>query len=94
MNFAATPSTRELIDALRVVGGVLGEGACYSTGSRFHFRLDGPWTLAVSAYSGQRFRLEACHRGVPRATLMCLAGDRERLKPLAGASRAEALALV
>ena len=94
MNAAPTPTTRDLIDTLRLVGHLLGEGVCYTIGSRFHFRLDGPWTLALSAQSANRYRVEACHMGVPRATLWCLAGDRQRLEDLALAARSEALALV
>lgn len=93
MNRADPPNTRELLIALRAVGALLGEGACYAVGSRFHFRLDGGWTLAVSADSGRRFRVEACHRGVTRATLWSHASDRARLVALARSARDEALAL-
>lgn len=91
---AAPPTSRRLVQALRLVRATLGE-PCYAVdGGEFRFRLSGPWSLAISPESAGRLRVSACHRGTPVATLWCLASDRDRLADLALAAQREATALV
>jgi hypothetical protein len=90
---ASRPTDRQLLDALRLTGSLLDED-CWLVGGSFHFRLDGPWSIAISTESAGRFRVAACHRATPVATLWCLAGDRDRLADLVLTARAEAQALV
>lgn len=76
-----------------MVGSLLDE-ECWLLDGRFHFRLDGPWSIAISTESAGRFRVSACHHATPVATLWCLAGDADRLADLVLGARAEAQALV
>lgn len=89
-----SPTTRRLIDALRAVGGVLGEDVAYVYEGRFHFRLDSRWSVALSPESAGRFRLDACYGGRILATMWCLADDEDRLAALALSARREVEALV
>jgi hypothetical protein len=88
------PTIRELADALRLTGDLLGvERADYCFDGRFRFELDGDWSLVISPDSAGRFRLDACCRSRVRATLWCLAGDRARLEILVLSARQEVAAL-
>lgn len=88
-----TPTTRETIDALRRVGATLDTSVAYHLDGRFHFALSGDWSLALSPDSAGRFRLDACYRAVPVASLWALARDTERLDRLVLSASAEAAAL-
>lgn len=88
------PNIREIVEALRLVGATLDAGAAYWLDGRFHFTLDGDWTLAISPDSAGRFRLDCCHLSRPCASLWVLARDRTRLERLVRSASAEAAALV
>lgn len=66
--------------ALERVGQLLGRDVCFAYQHRFHFQLrrDG-WTIALSAESAGRFRLEACRWSRPVVTLWVLEDDDARL---------------
>lgn len=87
------PTDRSLIAALRFAGDVLGSPAAYVLDGRYHFRLDGRWSVAISPESAGRFRVDVCTGGEIRATLWTLAGDRDRLADLVLSAQAEVLAL-
>lgn len=87
------PPDKHLITALRLTGRVLGTDAAYALDGRFHFPVDGPWTLALSPDDAGRFRLSAFYGRTEVATLWCLERDRRRLADLALDLRREIAAL-
>lgn len=87
------PSMLQTVEALIAIRDALDEQCCYQIGGRFHFRLNAVWTVALSADSAGRFRIEACYCGRPLATMWALAGDLDRIADLALAARSEVLAL-
>lgn len=88
------PTLRELAGVLKLVGAVLDRPSVnYRFDGRFAFRLDAGWSLVISADDAGRWRVEVCRGGRVRATMWCLADDRERLAELAAAARDEAVAL-
>lgn len=72
-------------DALIVVADVLGHNVCWLLEDRFHFLLDDGEcaTLAVSADSAERVRLEAWHGRRVIGTVWTLAHDHARLAAIA-----------
>lgn len=89
----APPTTRETIDALRHLSSVLEIDCAYALRGRFHFPLPDDWSLALSADSAGRFRLEACVRSSPMSTLWVKASDDCRLEAVAVALQDEVLTL-
>lgn len=88
------PSLRTFARTLRLVSGLLDvTEADYCFEGRFRFRLDGGWSLVVSADDAGRFKFEACYRSRVRARMWCLAEDRARLEALVLSARDEAAAL-
>lgn len=88
------PSLKTTGRTLRLVGRLLGAAhADYCFEGRFRFRLEGEWSLVVSADDAGRFKFEACHRSRVKARMWCLAGDRPRLEALVLSVRDEAAAL-
>lgn len=77
------PSTDELDEALTSVAATLDRWMAYYVEGAFHFPLGGGWTIAVSAESAGRFKIDACHRTVPRSTMWVLAQDHARLASVA-----------
>lgn len=88
------PTTAETVSTLKLAGHLLGATeAAYCFEGRFRFELGGEWSIVISPDDAGRFRLDACHRSRPRATMWCAAADRARLRALVLAARDEALAL-
>lgn len=87
------PNDRQTVEALIAIRDALDQPCCYHLAGRFHFQLDGSWTLALSAESAGRFRIACCRSGRPAATMWALAGDLDRLADLARRARVEVLAL-
>lgn len=85
----ATPSDGAVFQALLAVGNALGRRYAYWHAGVYHFVLAENWTLALSAESADRFRIDACFRGTPRATFWSLASDRERLASIVVQAEAE-----
>lgn len=79
----ATPSDADVFQALIAVGGALGHRYAYWHAGAYHFTVTDGWTIALSAETASRIRLDACFRGRPRTTLWSLASDRERLASVA-----------
>lgn len=77
--FGTEPSSQDLLDALLVAARVLDNMVCWVIQDRFHFALGSGWSLALSADSAERIRIEACHRSVPRSSMWTLAHDHARL---------------
>lgn len=75
---ARAPSPQDTYATLLRVAVFLG-ARCWLHGRRFHFPVADGWTIAVSADSGNRFRLDACRFVRPVSTLWVLAGEDERL---------------
>lgn len=94
MRTALRPPDSETIAALRFLSRVLGTDSAFALDGRFHFPLDGPWSLALSPDDADRFRLGAFYGQTEVATLWCLTGDRRRLADLALGLRDEVAALV
>lgn len=70
-----------LAAALQAVAATLSQDTCWLYEGRFHFPVGG-LTLAISAESAGRLRLDVCVAGEPRDTLWILAGEHERLTDL------------
>lgn len=87
------PSEAQTVDALCAVGDLLGRTVAYHRDGRFYFRLDARWTLALSADSVGRFRLDACHQGHRAASLWVRHDHSARLADLVTGLREEVEAL-
>lgn len=74
----------DLLDALDVVARELDQTTCYRHLGRYHFSLGGGWSIALSAESAGRFRVEACRLCRPVHTMWALP---HRLNRLAGLVR-------
>lgn len=75
----ATPSDAGVFQALLLIGRALGHRYAYWHAGAYHFIVADEWTIALTAETAGRFRLEACYRGDVRTTLWALASDRGRL---------------
>jgi hypothetical protein len=71
-----------LIDAIYVAAEVLDEWICYAHEGRYHFSLGGGWSLALSADSADRIRIESCRLTRPVTTMWTPARQRSRLAGL------------
>jgi hypothetical protein len=72
-----------ILPALDAVAGELDLWTCWLYLERFHFALGGGWTIAISAESAGRVRIEACLRCRPKTTMWAQAHDLARLAGLA-----------
>lgn len=91
---APRPSFAQTVQAVRLVADELDLAVCWLHEGRFHFELADGFTIAISAESGERFRLDACRRGRPAASLFALANDEARLAALVRRLSVDLLALV
>lgn len=88
------PTTRQLLLAVQRAGRLLGvDQATYCFEGRFKLDLLGDWSLVISPDDAGRLRLEACACERVRATMWCLATDRERFAELVVGAAAEAALL-
>lgn len=86
---AAPPAPDRIRRALERVGELLDVDVAWLYQRRFHFALGDGWTIALSAESAGRFRVEACRWTRPAATLWSRAADEDRLDALVLALAAE-----
>jgi hypothetical protein len=92
--FGSPPETQELADALLVAAEALDQNMCYALDGRFHFTIEGGWTVAISADSAERLRVETCRLSIPRAAMWVLADKHDRLVGLVSRMRNDVLELV
>lgn len=71
-----------LADAIYVVAEALDIWECYAHEGRYHFALGGGWSIALSADSGERIRVETCRLTHPVSTMWALAHRHDRLAGL------------
>jgi hypothetical protein len=81
-------SDAEVFQALLVIADTLGARYTYAHRGRYHFTIRDDWTIALSADSAHRFRLETCRATTPRDTLWVLVDDADRLAGLVSDMRA------
>lgn len=74
--------TGDLVDAVYVAARALDIWRCYAWEGRYHFSLGAGWTLALSADSADRIRVETCHLTRPVARMWVLAHRLDRLAGL------------
>lgn len=78
----AQPPTTELVDAIYLAAETLGIWECYAHAGRYHFVLGAGWSLAVSADSVERIRIETCRLTRPVDTMWTTARRQDRLAGL------------
>lgn len=71
-----------LVDAIYATAAVLDIWECYAHGGRYHFALGGGMSLALSADSAGRIRVETCRLTQPVSTMWALAHRLDRLAGL------------
>ena len=76
---AAYPSPEKMYDALCRVGQLLDQPRCWLHERRYHFVVAEGWSIALSAESAGRLRLDVCRYVRTVTTLWVLAGEDERL---------------
>lgn len=79
---AGTPSDTKVFQALMLIAGELGQRYAYWHRGRYHFEIDDEWSIALSAESAGRLRVDACRRTVPVSSLWADADDTDRLAGL------------
>lgn len=72
----------DLLDALDVAADVLGLRVCYRYLDRYHFSLGAGRSIALSAESAGRFRVEDCRLCRPVHTMWAFSHDLDRLAGL------------
>lgn len=72
----------DVVDAVYEAASVLDIWECYQHEGRYHFVLGGGWSLAVSADSADRVRIETCRLTRPVDTMWATAQRRDRLAGL------------
>jgi hypothetical protein len=60
---------QSVVDAIYIAARTLDVWECYAHDGRYHFRLGAGATIALSADSGDRIRVEACRLGRPLITM-------------------------
>lgn len=81
------PSDAKVFQALLLAGSVLGQRYAYWHRGRYHFTITEDWSIAISAESAGRLRVETCRRAAPMVTLWALADDTDRLAGLVAEMR-------
>lgn len=71
-----------LSDAVRLAAETLDIWECYSHEDRYHFALGGGWSLALSADSADRIRVETCRLTQPASTMWAMSHRPDRLAGL------------
>lgn len=74
--------TQDLADAVLVAAHTLDIWRCYAHDGRYHFPLGDGWSVALSADSAERIRVQTCRLTRPEATMWVLAHRRDRLAGL------------
>lgn len=76
------PIETPLVDAIYTAAAALDIWECYAHDQRYHFALGGGWSLALSADSADRIRIEACSLTRPVSRMWTLARHKDRLAGL------------
>lgn len=92
--FGRQPETQEVADGLMVAAEALEKDVCYALDGRYHFLVEGPWSIAVSPDSAGRLRLESCRLSIPRGVMWVLADRPDRLGSVVSKLRSDVLELV
>lgn len=73
------------LTTLLLLRDLTGQGVCYRLDGRYHLPVgeSGANTIALSAESAGRVRLDACRYGEATGSMWCLDGDSERLRAIA-----------
>lgn len=74
--------TGALVDAIYVAAEALDIWECYAHDGRYHFALGGGLSIAISADSAGRIRVESCRLAYPVSTMWTLAHRLDRLAGL------------
>ena len=74
-----TPTSEQTFRGLLAVARALGKRGCWLYQRRWHFTVRDEWTVAISAESAGRLRVDACRHTTPTASFWVLAGDHDRL---------------
>lgn len=77
----ATPAI-DLVEAIYVAAEELDIWECYAADGRYHFVLGGGWSLALSADSADRVRVETCRLSRPVDRMWCSTRHPNRLAGL------------
>ena len=76
------PPEGSLVDAVYVAARELDQWVCYAHEGRYHFTLGGGWSVALSADSADRIRIDTCHLTRSVVTMWALAHRQDRLAGL------------
>lgn len=76
------PPAQQLVDAIYMAASLLDRWECYAHEGRYHFALGGGWSLALSADSADRVRVESCRLTQPVSTMWTPAHRKDRLAGL------------
>jgi hypothetical protein len=76
------PLTEDLCRAIEAAADALDLNECYAHDGRYHFTLGGGWSIALSADSAERVRVQACLLCSPRDTVWALAHRTDRIAAL------------
>lgn len=74
--------TTEVVDAIYVAAAALDRWECYAHEGRYHFTLGSGWSIAISADSADRIRVETCRLTRPVSTMWTLPHHPDRLAGL------------
>lgn len=77
-----TPAAQQLVEAIYTAAETLDVWECYAHEGRYHFSLGGGWSIALSADSADRVRVESCRLTRPVATMWTPAHRKDRLAGL------------
>lgn len=87
------PETQEVADGLLVAAAALDQEVCYALDDRYHFLIESGWSIAISADSAGRLRVESCRLSLPRQVMWVLANKPERLASVVSKLRGDVLEL-
>jgi hypothetical protein len=79
---ASKPSDAKVFQALLLIGGRLGQRYAYWHRGRYHFEIGAEWSIALSAESAGRLRVDACRHTAVVSSLWTDADDTDRLAVL------------
>lgn len=79
LKIRGVPPVGDVVDAVYLAARTLDIWDVWALDGRYHFMLGGGWSLAVSADSADRIRVETCLRTHPRSSMWALAQRHDRL---------------
>lgn len=72
----------DLVAAIYVAAGALDKWECFALDGSYHFSLGGGWSVALSADSADRIRIETCRLSRPVDRMWCSSRRVDRLAGL------------